>query len=55
MSGGHWTLYQVIRNATLVFVSIPDPIANGFVVRLAHPGGNTHAEHGPQPLKQTRP
>jgi putative ABC transport system substrate-binding protein len=43
-------LQQETRTIPIVFVSISDPVASGFVAKLAHPGGNTtgftNSEHG---------
>ena len=33
-------LHRTTRTLPVVFVSIPDPVADGFVVSLARPGGN---------------
>ena len=33
-------LQQMTRTIPIVFASLPDPIANGFVTSLARPGGN---------------
>jgi ABC-type uncharacterized transport system substrate-binding protein len=33
-------LHQATRTVPIVFVSISDPVAGGFVTNLAHPGGN---------------
>jgi len=33
-------LLQATRTVPLVFVQVPDPVANGFVASLAQPGGN---------------
>jgi putative tryptophan/tyrosine transport system substrate-binding protein len=33
-------LLQATRSAPIVFVQVPDPVANGFVESLARPGGN---------------
>ena len=33
-------LHRITRTVPIVFVSIPDPVADGFVVSLARPGGN---------------
>jgi putative ABC transport system substrate-binding protein len=33
-------LHEATRTLPIVFVSIPDPVADGFVVSLARPGGN---------------
>jgi putative ABC transport system substrate-binding protein len=34
------SLQQATSTISLVFAQVPDPIANGFVTSLAHPGGN---------------
>ena len=34
------TLHQATQRLPVVFVSIPDPVADGFVESLSHPGGN---------------
>src|SRR5215472_1185389 len=34
------TLKQVTQSVPLVFVVVNDPVAQGFVANLAHPGGN---------------
>jgi ABC-type uncharacterized transport system substrate-binding protein len=34
-------LQQVTRSVPIVFVTVPDPVGNGFVESLARPGGNT--------------
>jgi putative ABC transport system substrate-binding protein len=33
-------LLQATRTVPIVFAQVPDPVANGFVANLAHPGGN---------------
>jgi putative ABC transport system substrate-binding protein len=33
-------LRRVTRTVPIVFVIVPDPVGNGFVASLAHPGGN---------------
>ena len=38
------TLLGQTRNIPIVFVSISDPIGEGFVASFAHPGGNVTAE-----------
>jgi hypothetical protein len=49
------TLHQVIRMLPIVLVSTLDPVANGYVVSLAHPGGTGTLRTLPIPLRETRP
>jgi putative ABC transport system substrate-binding protein len=39
-SPGVAALKQMTRTTPIVFADVPDPIANGFVISLARPGGN---------------
>jgi putative ABC transport system substrate-binding protein len=33
-------LRETIRNVPIIFANVPDPVGNGFVASVAHPGGN---------------